>query len=127
MALIIEDLHALRGREGMEAVRPSRVQCRPEALEQFVDRVPKAWQTMVNAACARDFPACSFWDLVTAVSTVQGCTICETIFESEAALRTHMKRVHGNWGLTRLFVADTQCLVCKKSFVTRHEVQSTLC
>ena len=37
---------------------------------------------MVNAACARDFPAYSFGDLVTAVSTVQGCTMCETIFES---------------------------------------------
>ena len=35
--------------------------------------------------------------------------------ESEAALRTHMYRVHGNRGLARRFVADTQW----KSFVTR--------
>ena len=49
-----------------------------------------------------------------------GCrTICETIFESEAALRTHMCRVHDNRGVARRFVADTQCLMCKKSFVTR--------
>ena len=33
---------------------------------------------MVNGACARDFPAYSFGDLVTAVSTVQSCVQSET-------------------------------------------------
>ena len=34
------------------------------------------------------------------------------------ARRSLSQRLHGNRGLARRYVADTQCLVCKKSFVT---------
>ena len=58
---------------------------------------------MVKAACARDFLAYSFGKVVAAASTVQRCEVCETIFESEAALRTRTCRVHGNRGTGEAF------------------------
>ena len=119
MARITEDLHALRSRERWKLSDLPEFSADPRPWNKLWTEFLKAWQTMVNAACARDFPAYSFGDLVTAVSTVQSCTICETIFESEAAMRTHMYRVHGNRGLARRFVADSHCPLCKKSFVPR--------
>ena len=104
----------------METERLSSADPRP--WNKIWTEFPKSWQTMVNAACARDFPAYSFGDMATAASKVQICTVCETTFASEAALRTHMFRAHGNQGLARRYVADFQCPVCKKCFVTRMEI-----
>ena len=120
MAMNIEDLHALRAREGWKLSNLPEFSEDPRPCNKLWIRFPKVWQTMVNAAFARDFPAYSFGEVVAAASTVQRCEVCETIFESGCvALRTHMYRVHGNRGLARRFVADKQCTMCKKSFVTR--------
>ena len=85
----------------------------------YVARAARAGSPQNAGGKATPWMAHSFGDVATAVSTVQICTICETTFASEAALRTHMYRAHGNRGLARRFVADTQCPVCKKCFVTR--------
>ena len=90
MALITEDLHALRAREGCKLSDLPEFSADPRLWNKLWIRFPTAWQTLVNAACARDFPACSFGEVVAAASTVQRCEVCDTIFESEAALRTHM-------------------------------------
>ena len=94
MALIIEDLHALCTREGWKLSDLPEFSADPRPWNKLWIRFLKAWETMVNAACARDFPTYSFGDVVgdvvAAVSTVQRCEISETIFESEAALRTHV-------------------------------------
>ena len=115
MALVIEDLHALRAREGWKLSDLPEFSADPRPWDNMWIEFPKAWQTMVNAACVPDFPAYSFGNMATAVSTVQICTMCQTTF----ALRTHMYRAHGNRGLARRCVADTQCPMCKKCFVTR--------
>ena len=86
MALIIEDLHALRAREGWKLSNLPEFSADPRPWKKLWIRFPKAWQTMVNGACARDFPAYSFGEVVAAASTAQRCEVCETIFESEAAL-----------------------------------------
>ena len=86
VALIIEDLHALRARDGWKLSDLPEFSADPRPWNKLWTEFPEAWQTMVNAACARDFPAYSFGDSVTAVSTVQSWTICETIFQPEAAL-----------------------------------------
>ena len=57
--------------------------------------------------------------MATAVSTEQICTVCETTFASEAALRTDMCRARCKRGLAGRFAADTQSPECEKCFVTR--------
>ena len=61
MALTSEDLHVLRAREGWKLSDLPEFSADPRPWNKWWIRFPKAWQTMVNAACARVFPACSFW------------------------------------------------------------------
>ena len=59
MALITEDLHAPRGREGWKLGDLPEFSADPRPWSRTWMEFSKAWQTMVNAACARDFPAYS--------------------------------------------------------------------
>ena len=124
MALIIEDLHALRAREGWKLGDPPEFSADPTPWNRIWMEFSKAWQTMVYTACGRDFLAYSFGETVTAESTEQHC---ETAFASEAELHKHLQRGGRQKGIGKAFHGDTlpQCqtgrslsfLVCTKIFL----------
>ena len=77
--------------------------CKPPSFDEIADVVailPK-WRATASDGVPNEACVQQFWGF-------SDGTMCETIFESEAAVRTHMYKVHGNRGLARRFVADTQ-------------------